>query len=42
MFVACLEHFYSGTEGEVTVLFEGFEEGVREGEQELKGVDKLR
>ncbi|KAL8278963.1 hypothetical protein RQP46_008632 [Phenoliferia psychrophenolica] len=42
VFQACLEHFYSGSEGGVTVLFEGFDEGVREGEPELKGVDKLR
>ncbi|KAK4700993.1 hypothetical protein P7C70_g5244, partial [Phenoliferia sp. Uapishka_3] len=42
VFRACLEQFYSGSEGGVTVLFEGFEEGVREGEMELKGVDKLR
>ncbi|KAM0752248.1 hypothetical protein T439DRAFT_204143 [Meredithblackwellia eburnea MCA 4105] len=41
MFRACLEHFYSGSEGEVTVLFEGFD-GLREGEPELKGIDKLR
>lgn len=44
VFRACLEHFYSGVEHSFTVLFEGFEEGVgdRQGEQELKGVDKLR
>lgn len=44
VFRACLEHFYSGSNnGEsFAVLFEGFEEGVREGEPELKGVQKLR
>lgn len=44
VFGMCLEFLYSGAEGveALSTLFDGFEEGVREGEPALKGVAKLR
>jgi hypothetical protein len=44
LFETCLEYLYTGEKGSesVTVLFDGFGEGVRESEAELSGIPKLR